>query len=223
MDLATYIGDLVAARQQLQLLHWQTREYDNHKALGEAVDALTDHIDEYVEVACGAADMHPADLALAPAIAEACGKVASADSPADEADMVAAIKERVAAGAEVSEAAAFLVDEMVGALAQVAYLLNIEEGASPSSATDNFGAASPSSPMGNFGMGEDFDGNFGGGDNDNAGSNFGMGDDFDGNFGASPSSATGNFGGGDNDGSFAMGDDFDGNFGDDNTVPVNMA
>ena len=78
MKLVDYIALLVSARQQLQLMHWQTRSYANHKALGHAVDDLTGQIDKYVEVACGAAGVHPEDLPLAGAISTACSKLSSA-------------------------------------------------------------------------------------------------------------------------------------------------
>ena len=131
MRLADYIATLVAARQQLQLLHWQTRLYASHKALGHAVDALTENIDKYVEVACGAEGIHPGDLPLAPALAQRCGTISAWESPKEEGRVVADIRRKLAAGRKVSAAAAYIVDEMVGGVSRAEYLLAIEAGFTP--------------------------------------------------------------------------------------------
>jgi len=112
-------------------MHWQTRSYANHKALGEAVDGLTGQIDKYVEVACGAAGVHPEDLALARAISDACSKLSSPKSTKKEAKQVSLLRVAVSAGKTVSPEAAYIVDEMVGALSRTEYLLAIEDGWTP--------------------------------------------------------------------------------------------
>lgn len=127
MKLADYIAALVAARQQLQILHWQTRVHTHHVALGDAVDGLAGKIDQFVEVACGAAGVHPGSLDLASAIARA-SKFTAWQSVQAEADTVTALRQRVAGGRAVSAAAAYIVDEMVGVLSRLEYLLSIEAG-----------------------------------------------------------------------------------------------
>lgn len=131
MKLVDYIAYLVAAKQQLQIMHWQTRSFANHKALGKAVDDLAENIDKYVEVACGSAGIHPAELALSRAIGESCSKLSPAPSANKEAKQVTALRVGVSAGKGVSSAGAYIVDEMVGALARAEYLLAIEDGWKP--------------------------------------------------------------------------------------------
>jgi hypothetical protein len=45
-----------------------------------------------------------------------------------EADTVTALRQRVASGRAVSAAAAYIVDDMVGVLSRLEYLLSIEAG-----------------------------------------------------------------------------------------------
>ena len=40
-------------RDQIKIYHWQTRQYGRHKATDEAIQALDEHIDTYVEVYMG--------------------------------------------------------------------------------------------------------------------------------------------------------------------------
>jgi hypothetical protein len=40
-------------RDQIKVYHWQTRQYGRHKATDDAIKALDDHIDKYVEIYMG--------------------------------------------------------------------------------------------------------------------------------------------------------------------------
>jgi hypothetical protein len=40
-------------RDQIKIYHWQTRQYGRHKATDEAIQALDEHIDKYVEIYMG--------------------------------------------------------------------------------------------------------------------------------------------------------------------------
>lgn len=47
------VRDLLQMQNQLRILHWQTKSYAAHKALGEAYEGLDDLIDTFVETALG--------------------------------------------------------------------------------------------------------------------------------------------------------------------------
>ena len=48
-----HISTFLALQTQLKIMHWQTKSYAEHKALGKAYDALDDLIDTFVEVHAG--------------------------------------------------------------------------------------------------------------------------------------------------------------------------
>ena len=48
-----HISTFLAIQAQLRILHWQTKSYAEHQALGKAYDALDDLIDQFVEVHSG--------------------------------------------------------------------------------------------------------------------------------------------------------------------------
>lgn len=50
------ITPLLEISHQLQIYHWQTKSYAEHKAFGETYDTLTGLIDEYVESMIGRTD-----------------------------------------------------------------------------------------------------------------------------------------------------------------------
>ena len=47
------VTNLLTLHNQLKIHHWQTKSYAEHQALGGAYDALTDQIDEFIEVFMG--------------------------------------------------------------------------------------------------------------------------------------------------------------------------
>jgi hypothetical protein len=49
MNITTFLQLLA----QLRVLHWQTKSYGEHKALGKAYDALDGLVDQFVEVHSG--------------------------------------------------------------------------------------------------------------------------------------------------------------------------
>jgi len=48
-----HITAMLSLQSQLKVLHWQTKSYAEHQALGKAYDALDDLIDTFVEVHAG--------------------------------------------------------------------------------------------------------------------------------------------------------------------------
>ncbi len=48
-----HISTFLTIQAQLRILHWQTKSYAEHKALGKAYDALDGLIDQFVEVHSG--------------------------------------------------------------------------------------------------------------------------------------------------------------------------
>lgn len=48
-----HITNFLALQSQLKVLHWQTKSYAEHKALGKAYDTLDGLIDSFVEVHAG--------------------------------------------------------------------------------------------------------------------------------------------------------------------------
>ena len=48
-----HITTFLALQTQLKVLHWQTKSYAEHKALGKAYDALDGLIDSFVEIHAG--------------------------------------------------------------------------------------------------------------------------------------------------------------------------
>lgn len=47
------VTNLLTLHNQLKIHHWQTKSYAEHQALGGAYDALTEQIDEFIEVFMG--------------------------------------------------------------------------------------------------------------------------------------------------------------------------
>lgn len=47
------VTNLLTLHNQLKIHHWQTKSYAEHQALGGTYDALTEQIDEFVEVFMG--------------------------------------------------------------------------------------------------------------------------------------------------------------------------
>ena len=52
-DSGMHISTFLTIQAQLRILHWQTKSYAEHKALGKAYDALDGLIDQFVEVHSG--------------------------------------------------------------------------------------------------------------------------------------------------------------------------
>jgi hypothetical protein len=48
-----HISTFLTIQAQLRILHWQTKSYAEHQALGKAYDALDDLVDQFVEVHSG--------------------------------------------------------------------------------------------------------------------------------------------------------------------------
>jgi hypothetical protein len=44
------IGELLAMQNQMRIFHWQTESFAQHKAFGEAYEALDGLIDKFVEI-----------------------------------------------------------------------------------------------------------------------------------------------------------------------------
>ena len=47
------VTNLLTLQNQVKIHHWQTKSYAEHQALGGAYDALTEQIDEFIEVFMG--------------------------------------------------------------------------------------------------------------------------------------------------------------------------
>jgi len=54
------IPKFLGLQNQIRVLHWQTKSYAEHKALGKCYEALDPLIDQFVEVYFGAHDRHTA-------------------------------------------------------------------------------------------------------------------------------------------------------------------
>lgn len=50
---------------QLKLMHWSTKDYGHHKALGSAAGELDELIDDVMEISSGAQAKHPSTMPLA--------------------------------------------------------------------------------------------------------------------------------------------------------------
>jgi len=48
-----HISTFLTIQAQLRILHWQTKSYAEHKALGKAYDLLDELVDQFVEVHSG--------------------------------------------------------------------------------------------------------------------------------------------------------------------------
>lgn len=53
MNIASNINFFLGLQSQLKIMHWQTKGYARHNALGATYDALDDLIDAFVEEAMG--------------------------------------------------------------------------------------------------------------------------------------------------------------------------
>jgi DNA-binding ferritin-like protein len=53
MNLSSKVNLLIGLQLQLKINHWQTKGIARHEAFGKTYDALTDLIDDFVEIAMG--------------------------------------------------------------------------------------------------------------------------------------------------------------------------
>jgi DNA-binding ferritin-like protein len=53
MNINSNINFFLGLQSQIKIMHWQTKGYSRHKALGETFDELIDLVDQFVEEAMG--------------------------------------------------------------------------------------------------------------------------------------------------------------------------
>lgn len=118
---------LLHFRNQLKLYHWQTSGYGAHTALGAAVDALDLQIDELLEVAqpldAGAVKAMATTL---PAAGYANWSSRGATIRAVKAEIAKLQDAKRAYAATGLDAVTYLLEEIVGGLLRLAYLLKFD-------------------------------------------------------------------------------------------------
>jgi hypothetical protein len=53
MKIGSKVNFLLGLICQLKILHWQTKKYSKHVVIGEAINNISDNVDEFVEVGMG--------------------------------------------------------------------------------------------------------------------------------------------------------------------------
>jgi DNA-binding ferritin-like protein len=123
---------LLHFRNQLKLYHWQTKGYGAHTALGAAVDALDTQTDELLEVADPLDARAVATMATAlpeaklPASGYANWSSGGATARAVKAQIAKLQDAKRAYAATGLDAVTYLLEEIVGGLLRLAYLLKFD-------------------------------------------------------------------------------------------------
>lgn len=124
-SLPALVMGLLHFRNQLKLYHWQTAGYGAHKALDDAVTTLDDHTDKLLETG------FPLDKAGVKSMASSGPKAGYVNWTSKRAT-VAAVNAQIAALKSAKEAytdtalepLVHILDEIIGELLQLVYLLN---------------------------------------------------------------------------------------------------
>lgn len=123
---------LLHFRNQLKLYHWQTKGYGAHTALGAAVDALDTQTDELLEVADPLDARAVATMATAlpeaklPAAGYANWSSRGATARVVKAQIAKLQDAKHAYAATGLDAVTYLLEEIVGGLLQLSYLLKFD-------------------------------------------------------------------------------------------------
>ena len=123
-----HISTFLTIQAQLRILHWQTKSYAEHKALGKCYEALDPLVDQFVEVYFGTHGRHSA--------VATDGKTRAPEEVVDYGDItpqeliddgIAFLKTEVSKYLEDSDTdLSNIRDEMLAVLNQTKYLLTLK-------------------------------------------------------------------------------------------------